>query len=527
MSLDLGGLAAGYQGYQQAEQQEQLRRQGLEDRQFQQGQRARLLDTQQRADALRDANAAIPTEVTTDTVLNPDRATTMPTVDDSGDPSAAQLPVTTTTTRQTTPGEQLRALAINHKKAGDIDSYMKYTQAADKSDWDRSAKAIGDIEANSAGRPLVDTVTAAADVFTKDPYGGKVDNIKANPDGTVTFDTVNEHTKERVPRTVKSQAELFDMLRAHYSPDTFDQIRQAKAKHMWEMENESFKAKVKGDQDRQTEEVKGKAAESLETLKHGHKVIESGVKADGKPFKLDEDDKIRLNAVTTRVRDAEKAVTESMKNVQAGEDVTQLPGVQYAQKMLKDAKRDQFKTHIELGQIQPGQIANDIMTAARDPKEVMKSLTELNGVAGPDFADQVAAAVNDHDAWKQMSQKPKGPPGLSDAEARDVAKHPNGVVVKVDGKWTSVPAGAAPAPVAPAAAGLASRVNPNADLAAQYQREALEMGNGTRMQFSSPEVAAYGRQMVSGNTASLEAANRARSDADFQQVQRQRRQNGY
>ncbi len=276
----LENFADGYQGYLQGEKTELARQQGLKDqaytneqRAFQASQQRRTQDEQSRADQLRLDNAAIPLTRTQSQVTNPDRGLYLPLVDDNGEPSAAQLEVRgPETTRKATESEVYRDMAKNHQKAGDVANYLRYTSMADKSDWDNSAKAISEIEATSTGKNLKDVMAQVGQVFTNDPYAGKVENIKQNPDGTVSFDAINQSTNQRVKRTVNSTAQLFDTLRAHYSPDSWEALRAAKAKHLMEMENEAFKAGVKGNEDRKTEGVKNQGAIGLENIKSGHKL---------------------------------------------------------------------------------------------------------------------------------------------------------------------------------------------------------------------------------------------------------------
>jgi hypothetical protein len=103
----------------------------------------------------------------------------------------------------------------------------------------------------------------------------------------------------------------------------------------------------------------------------------------GKPYKLDEDDKLRLTTANTRVRDAEKAVTDAMGKLMPGDDPAKAPAVSYAQNLLRQAKLDHLRTNIELGQLPPKTMMNQILGVAKNPQEVLKSISELATWAAP------------------------------------------------------------------------------------------------------------------------------------------------
>jgi hypothetical protein len=213
--------------------------------------------------------------------------------------------------------------------------------------------------------------------------------------------------------------------------------------------------------------------------------------AAGKPLKLDEDDKLRLTTANTRVRDAEKAVADAMAKLMPGDDPTKAPGVTYAQGLLRQAKLDHLRTNIELGQIPPKAMVNQILGVAKNPQEVLKSLTELASVGGADYADQVAAEIQGTDAWKAMNPqaKPKTA-GTKPAAASG-------------GMPVSAPAAAPPAPPKGAP--------PGTDTAGQRQDQAREVLR--RLQASAPGLA-KGRQALDDHAAAVEAARAELRDAE-------------
>ena len=134
----------------------------------------------------------------------------------------------------------------------------------------------------------------------------------------------------------------------------------------------------------------------------------AGRKAEGsaagdKPFKMDEDDKIRVKDASASVRDAEKMVNDAMKVLAPGEDPTQSPAVRHAQGILKQAKKTQLITHIQTGIETPESLVAKIMGSAGSKEDVFKSLKELADNVGTDYADQVALSLQGQDKWKVLS----------------------------------------------------------------------------------------------------------------------------
>lgn len=158
--------------------------------------------------------------------------------------------------------------------------------------------------------------------------------------------------------------------------------------------------------------------------------------ADGKPYKLDEDDKLRLSEATKNVQEAQKQVQDALGKLMPGDDPAKNPAVQFAQNNLRAAKLSHLRTNIELGQIPPESMVSQIMGVAKGPQDVIKSLNELASVSGTEFADKVTGLIQQNDQWKQWTAtKPMaGSPG---AQPKPAAAQ-------------GVGASAAPAPAAPA-----------------------------------------------------------------------------
>jgi hypothetical protein len=152
--------------------------------------------------------------------------------------------------------------------------------------------------------------------------------------------------------------------------------------------------------------------------------LANGGKTD-KPYKMNEDDKILFNSVNSSVQDADKGVADAMGKLMPGDDPTKAPGVQYAKQRLTQAKLNQLKTHINLGVIQPEQLANDIMGNAKNTAEVRASLNQLIPVAGPEFTDKVASLVLQNDAYIAMSPKPASTPNPAPKPAETITPEAN------------------------------------------------------------------------------------------------------
>lgn len=162
----------------------------------------------------------------------------------------------------------------------------------------------------------------------------------------------------------------------------------------------------------------------------------SASKGGDKPFKMDEDDKMRVKDADTRVRDAERLVAENMGKLMPGDDPAKAPGVSYAQNMLRQARAENFKTKIEVGLLTPERVAQDTIAAATRPAEVLQSLQELANMVGTEFSDKVASKLQSNEAWKAMTNKPTATPAAAPKTAvgKAMAKAPPGSVRVVGDK---------------------------------------------------------------------------------------------
>ena len=248
----LGGIANAYKGYQQgadaelARQQLELdKKQREEDRTYQRsqreynaGQQARTVRDQTREDGVQDSLRAITTE--REIEVNPDRATTLPMVDDSGEPSAAQLPAPKKVARY---GDEIARdyarVLTKDGKFGEAEKYMTY---ANKTAFERATNQFNQAVSASAGKSGLEIAEAVADVFKNDPYAGQIENIQAGPNGSITLDAVNKETGLRQTKTFASAEQVVNDLRGYFTPETQQKLEEARRLHAEKTEQERAKA---------------------------------------------------------------------------------------------------------------------------------------------------------------------------------------------------------------------------------------------------------------------------------------------
>lgn len=214
----------------------------------------------------------------------------------------------------------------------------------------------------------------------------------------------------------------------------------------------------------------------------------AGTGVSNKPFKMDEDDKLRFSEANKSVHEANKAMNDAMSKLMPGDDPAKAPAVVHAQGLVKAAKLNQFKTGIQVGAVTPEQIASDVMGVAKSPADVMNSLKELANTVGTDFSDQVGVLIQGNDAWVRMNPKPR--PAVQQPIAASVGAPMPGPSVASQSR-------AEPVPVAKSTtdqAGL-NLDNARANLAALRSRPA-------------PGLAA-GREAIDAYAAKLAAAREA------------------
>ena len=230
----LGGLAGAYTAIDRGMQVAKERERADEDRAYLQEQRGLLRQQQQRereaqdrAETLRKDLAAIPTTEQVDlNKLNPE--TSKITVDDDGNPSATQLPVMVD--RKRTTDSQLRDASAAFRKSGDLGRALELNAAADKEMFNRAARSFAQLRAGSANMTAGQIARQAKSIFDNDPFPMEVAAIREGQDGAISIDVRNRDTGQTATWNAKNKDELLSGIEAHYSPDNFVALDQARRK---------------------------------------------------------------------------------------------------------------------------------------------------------------------------------------------------------------------------------------------------------------------------------------------------------
>jgi hypothetical protein len=251
---------------------------------------------------------------------------------------------------------------------------------------DDVAAFISETPADGQGGALKVKAVASTD-------GKTIDYLKVNEDGSMT------PTGKSFPNTPQGMEDAKLTLAGYFTPEKrmehyqFEQTRESTDKHQAAMEKIA-------QQQANTQEQYRKDQSKLMNDKNSLKGANGSVK-------LDEVDRLRMKDAETNIRDAEKMVNESLKTLVPGDDPLKNPAVVHAQNLVKKAKLDQFRTHVQIGVITPEGMADQIMGVAANTPDVAKSLKELADSVGTKFSDQVALQIQSNDKWKQLNAPPK------------------------------------------------------------------------------------------------------------------------
>lgn len=244
----LGGLANGYQGFQQGADDEvarqrsaaaEVRREAADtqlvkdqayqqtQREYNQGQQARTLREQGITDSINDKNKAVPQ--TREVEVSPGLAASMPQLDNEGTPSSAALPATRSIQR--TNWEMSGDMARNFREAGRHADAETHQTAYEQGGAKHSAKLFAQIDAASAGMSPLELVKSVASVYSNDPYAGQIDNIEqSTPDGPISFTVTNKTTGESTRKSFKDASQIMNNLRSYYSPEMQAKVAEATQK---------------------------------------------------------------------------------------------------------------------------------------------------------------------------------------------------------------------------------------------------------------------------------------------------------
>lgn len=225
---NIGGLGTMAQGLMQGYQQGVALQQSQDNSEFLQTQRKRMLDEQQRADELRNADRAVSTtkQVGVDEMVP---------VGETPADGVGPVPMekqTRTETRKRSQDEVYRDLAENRRKAGDIAGYFDYEDKANKTVFARNINLFGQVVADSANKPAIEVAKEIGQIFDSDPMNGGTKSIEALPDGGVRMTLVNKDTGKTSTKEFTGPQATQQMLQSfqpYFQPEMYAKLQQETA----------------------------------------------------------------------------------------------------------------------------------------------------------------------------------------------------------------------------------------------------------------------------------------------------------
>lgn len=195
-----GGFAAFMDGFTKAQDKEYQRDRQKKEDDWVENQHKRTLDEQTRQDQLRQD------------LMDAGKDT----IDESATTDPAK-PVM----RKRTQDELMFASADAYRKAGDIAKYHELATAGNKIAMERAANNFNRLYYNADGLAPEQLVNQAIGIFNQDPTVGHIENPQYREDGSVTFDTVNKRTGERISHTARDSKSLLEDMHAYYNPQGY------------------------------------------------------------------------------------------------------------------------------------------------------------------------------------------------------------------------------------------------------------------------------------------------------------------
>lgn len=228
MSLGLlGAIAGGYQAIRRgidedqarvdAEGEREYRRQqranAEQDRQFQLGQRQRVLDEQARGDRIRAAETALPT--TRNTTVVQDQ------LQEDAAGNTFQAPTQVTQQAAVPKWMQIRQRADIYRKEGDLNTAEQLEEVSRKAQFAESAQRFQRLQAGSASMSLPELAQAMRDIYNSDPLPAQVTGIENTKNGGVRVKIRNAETGKDEILDAPNKEALLLKAEAYYSPDTY------------------------------------------------------------------------------------------------------------------------------------------------------------------------------------------------------------------------------------------------------------------------------------------------------------------
>jgi hypothetical protein len=284
---------------------------------------------------------------------------------------------------------------------------------------------------------------ALAEMASKSNADGSDYRHETGPNGEDVYYRVNRSTQKPTligtfPGNEQGRVEAYKAFAATVSPElAMKHYAEKKAEARQEKEDkrkENEDLSQAGLRSAQARSADANAGESSAKARlYGTQADAGGYRPSGgadsgqndKPYKMDEDDKIRLTNANSELKKAEDQVFEALKTSMPGDDMSKNAAYQFAQKRVAQAKKNLFKTQFDLNQITPERLADDILSSASNAAEAMKSLGQLSSTLGTKNADSVANLVQQDDRWKALhNQSPAGKPKPADTAKPPAGKPP-------------------------------------------------------------------------------------------------------
>lgn len=262
----LAGFGQGFmQGWDKAEDREQLKKDReyqQKQRDFEQGQQKRKLDEQSRADALRDADAAVQT---TEEIDDPNWKPAPP-----SETAVAQVNIGEDGTETVTPAQAsqqapkikrqrswdsiYRDYAANRQKAGDTPGALEFTDKANKVAAQRSANAFLQVQAEAGNKTPLELAQEIGKIFDADPLNGGTKSIEPI-EGGVRMTLYNKDTQQTSTREFKGPNASKDLLAAftpYFRSESYAKLLDKKVEIEAEIAKDPYKQVPGGYIDKRT-----------------------------------------------------------------------------------------------------------------------------------------------------------------------------------------------------------------------------------------------------------------------------------
>jgi hypothetical protein len=192
-------------------------------------------------------------------------------------------------------------------------------------------------------------------------------------------------------------------------PETFNVMSQM---HSLGKAKDAYETFFAGERNRQADERLALDKERIQgdrdaRLSNKAEVSEQRVIAEADRF---------LKPFEDRLARSQEAITKATENVMRDnpgakqDEIDKHPAVMQAKSAFRQAKVSQMRAQTDAWQRSGGKVgtgpdfyANEILSGAKNPADVMTSLGQISKTFGTDFADQTGRMIESSDSWKQMT----------------------------------------------------------------------------------------------------------------------------